>query len=129
MTSPGWRRCFGRSWRAFLPYEWHINNDIARYEGYYASLFHAWFAALWVETTAEDSSSGGRLDLAVRHAGQVFLFEFKVVERKPAGSAIAQIRERGYAEKYRAGGEPIHLIGVEVGRQARNLVAFEHAQG
>ncbi len=118
-----------RSFLAGIPYEWHMNNDIARYEGYYASLFYAWFAALEVETTAEDSSSGGRLDLAVRHAGQVFLFEFKVVERKPAGSAIAQIRERGYAEKYRAGGESIHLIGVEVGRQARNLVAFEHAQG
>ncbi len=30
-------------------------------------------------------------------------------------SAIRQIRERGYAEKYRDRGEPIHLTGMVFG--------------
>ncbi|MCY4227463.1 MAG: PD-(D/E)XK nuclease domain-containing protein [Gammaproteobacteria bacterium] len=35
--------------------------------------------------------------------------------------AMAQIREKGYAEKYRDRGEPIHLIGMAFGRKKRNL--------
>ncbi|GIX52449.1 PD-(D/E)XK nuclease domain-containing protein [Sphaerotilus sulfidivorans] len=39
--------------------------------------------------------------------------------------ALRQIRARGYADKYRDRGEPIHLIGVEFGRAVRNVVGFE----
>ena len=31
---------------AGIPYEWYTNNDIAGYEGYYASVFYSYFAAL-----------------------------------------------------------------------------------
>jgi hypothetical protein len=55
----------------------------------------------------------------------VYLFEFKVVEGEAEGKALAQIREKRYADKYRALNQPIHLIGVEFGRKARNLVGFE----
>ena len=44
---------------ASIPYEWYTNNDIARYEGYYASVCYSYFAALGYELTAEDSSSHG----------------------------------------------------------------------
>ena len=37
--------------------------------------------------------------------------------------------ERDYAARYRAGGEPIHLIGVEFSRESRNVTAFEVAGG
>ena len=37
----------------------------------------------------------------------------------------AQLRSRGYADKYRHLGQPIHLIAVEFSRDARNLAAFE----
>ena len=112
---------------ASIPYEWHTNNDIARYEGYYASVFYSYFAALGYEIVVEESSSHGRLDMAVRTGGHVYLFEFKVVELAPPGSALAQLRERGYADKYRVHGEPIHLIGVELSREKRNVTAFEAA--
>ena len=59
----------------------------------------------------------------------VYLFEFKVVELAPPGSALAQLQERDYAAKYRGGGKPIHLIGVEFSRQTRNVTAFEAADG
>ena len=77
----------------------------------------------------EESSSHGRLDMAVRTGGHVYLFEFKVVEMAPPGSALAQLRERNYAARYRAIGEPIHLIGVEFSRDTRNVTAFEIADG
>ena len=48
----------------------------------------------------------------------------------PPGSAlVAQLRERRYAGKYRATGEPIHLVGVEFSRDTRNVTAFEVADG
>ena len=110
---------------AGIPYEWYTNNAIADYEGYYASVFYSYFAATGFDVTVEDSSSRGRADMAVRFAGKVYLFEFKVVEQATEGAALAQLKERGYADKYRATGEPIHLIGVEFSKETRNVTAFE----
>ena len=114
---------------ASIPYEWHTSNDIANYEGYYASVFYSYFAALGYEIAVEESSSHGRLDMAVRAGGHVYLFEFKVAELAPPGSALAQLQERDYAAKYRGRGEPIHLIGVVFSRRTRNVTAFEVADG
>ena len=110
---------------ASIPYEWYTNNAIAAYEGYCASVFYSYFAATGFDVVVEDSSRRGRADMAVRFGGAVYLFEFKVVEQAAGGAALAQLRERGYADKYRASGEPIHLIGVEFSRETRNVTAFE----
>ena len=110
---------------AGIPYEWHSRNEIARYEGYYASVFYSYFAGLGLDVRVEESGSGGRLDMAVRAAGRVYLFEFKVRERAGPGAAMAQLKERGYADKYRHLGEPIHLVAVEFSAETRNVVGFE----
>ena len=110
---------------ASIPYEWYTNNDIADYEGYYASVFYSYFAGLGLDIAVEDSSSHGRLDMAVLFNSNIYLFEFKVVEMASAGAAMAQLQERRYADKYRALGQPIYLIGVEFSKDTRNLAAFE----
>ena len=110
---------------ASIPYEWYTNNAIAAYEGYYASVFYSYFAATGFDVTVEDSSTSGRADMAVRFGSNVYLFEFKVREQATEGAALAQLKERGYADKYRASGEPIHLIGVEFSKETRNVTAFE----
>ena len=69
--------------------------------------------------------------MTVVFSEQVYLFEFKVVAQGAEGvegaegKAIAQLRERNYAEKYRGRGWPIHLIGVEFSKETRTLVGFE----
>ncbi len=113
---------------ASIPYQWHTNNKIADYEGYYASVFYSYFASLGLAITVEDSSRAGRLDMAVEFNGNVYLFEFKVVERAAAGAALRQLQERDYAAKYRGRGEAIYLIGVEFSRETRNVAAFEVEQ-
>jgi hypothetical protein len=110
---------------ASIPHDWYRNNPIARYEGYYASVFYAYFASLGLDIVPEESSNAGRLDMAVRFNDQVYLFEFKVVELAPEGRALQQIQEQGYADKYRALGQPIHLIGVEFSREQRQVLGFE----
>ena len=90
-------------------------------------MFYSCFAGLGLDVTVEDASSHGRVDMAVCFNANVYLFEFKVVEQAPAGAATAQLRSKGYADKYRGRGEPIHLIAVEFSRETRNLTAFEAA--
>ena len=118
-------RTFFESFFAAIPYEWHTKNDIANYEGYYASVFYSHFAALGLDVTVEDSGSRGRLDMAVRFNGNVYLFEFKVIERAGEGAAMAQLKERRYADKYRGLGQAIHLVAVEFSSETRNLAGFE----
>ena len=43
----------------------------------------------------------------------------------PEGRALQQIKDRGYADKYRALNQPIHAIGVEFSRETRSVVGFE----
>jgi len=110
---------------AGLPHDWYRNNPIAKYEGHYASVFYSHFAALGVSVTVEDASHHGRVDMTVEAFGRLYLFEFKVVEQLPDGSALAQLKAKGYADKYRGQGKPIHMIGVEFSRERRQIVAFE----
>ena len=117
------------SFYAAIPHDWYRKNQLANFEGYYASIFYSYFAALGLDITVEDSTNKGRVDMAVRYNGHIYLFEFKVVEMAPAGKALEQLQAKGYAEKYRQYAEPIHLIGVEFSRESRNIVGFEMAEG
>ena len=38
---------------------------------------------------------------------------------------MAQLKQKGYADKYRHFGQPIHLIGVELDRDSRNGASWE----
>ena len=125
---------------AGIPHDWHRRNEVARYEGYWSSVFYAWFQASMDGVAVEDATSRGRLDLAVVTGGAAFLFEFKVAERtarrlppsgasadrpRPENAALAQLRARRYADKYRAPGRATHLIGVEISAAERDVAAFD----
>ncbi len=114
---------------AGIPYHWHVGNPIADYEGYYASVFYSHFAALGLDLIPEDVTHQGRIDLTLKFNAQIWIFEFKVVELAPEGKALAQIKARGYADKYRALGQPIHLIGIDFSREQRTVVGFEVEAG
>ena len=116
-----------RSYLSGIPYQWHATGDLARYEAWYASLLHMCFRAIGVDVRVEDASSRGRADMVVLTGEQVFVLEFKMADGEgdaeaALDAAIGQMRERGYAEKYRDRGEPVHLIGVVCGREARTLL-------
>ncbi len=119
---------FFRSLFAGVPYQWHVNNDIGSYEGYYASVVYSCFAAHGFDLIPEDSSSAGRADMVVRFDGGVYVFEFKSVGKGASGRALAQIKEKGYADKYLRLGRPVYLVGVEFSREDRNIAAFEVAR-
>ncbi len=118
-----------RSYLSGIPYQWHATGDLARYEAWYASLLQMCLRAVGVDLRVEDASSHGRADMAMLTGGQVFVMEFKMAESAEGAdaaldAAINQMRERGYAEKYRDRGEPVHLLGVACGREERNLLGI-----
>ncbi len=113
---------------ASIPYHWYTNSQIQRYEGYYASVFYSYFASLGLNVTVEDITHLGRIDMTLKFNGQVYIFEFKVVEMVPEGNALQQIKDKCYADKYRSLAQPIHLIGVEFSRDSRNITGFEVEQ-
>jgi len=78
-----------------------------------------------LDVRVEDATNRGRIDMTVKLGPNIYLFEFKVVELIPEGRALQQLKDKNYADKYRAEGIPIHLIGVEFSREERNVVGFE----
>ncbi|PIE02324.1 MAG: hypothetical protein CSA79_00075 [Thiothrix nivea] len=114
-----------RSFFASIPHHWYTNNTIQQFEGFYASVFYSYFAALGLEVIVEDCTNHGRLDMTLKFNQQVYLFEFKVVEMAPEGNALQQLKDKGYAEKYQHMGWPVYLVGVEFSRDERNVVGFE----
>jgi len=114
---------------ASIPHDWYRNNPLAEYEGYYASVFYSQLAALGLDTRVEDATNKGRIDLALRYQNRVYLFEFKVIAgtAEPAAHspALQQLLAKGYADKYRAPGVDISLIGITFSKAERNIIGWE----
>ena len=101
-------------------------NDIARFEGYYASVVYSFFAGMGLTVIAEDVANLGRIDLTIQLAGHTYIIEFKVVKRKSkTNSALQQIIQQGYAAKYSG---KVYQIGIEFSETKRNIVAFAWQQ-
>ena len=115
-----------QSFFASIPSDWYRKNNIANYEGFYASIFYCYFTALGLEVMAEDATNHGRVDMAVIFEDRCYIFEFKVVELvKDENSALSQIKAKGYAEKYKGKYDEIYLVGVEFSKEERNIVGYE----
>ena len=101
-------------------------NDIARFEGYYASVVYCFFAGMGFTVIAEDGSSRGRVDLSIQLGSNTYVIEFKVVKRKTkTNSALQQIIRQGYAAKYSGS---VYQIGIEFSETKRNIVGFAWQQ-
>jgi hypothetical protein len=110
---------------ASIPHDWYRNNHLDQYEGYYAGLFYSHMVACGAVTIAEDTTSFGRIDLVVMAENKVYIIEFKMVDDNHGnGSALQQIKDKRYADKYRDGRE-LYLVGIEFSKQTRNIVGFE----
>ncbi|PTN31840.1 ATP-binding protein [Desulfonatronum sp. SC1] len=115
---------------ASIPHDWYRANNLSAYEGFYCSVFYCYFAGLGLDTRSEESTNHGRIDMTVLFENRAYIFEFKVVDLdQTPGSALEQIKRKGYADKYRAESEAVYLIGVEFEREERNIVGFEWERG
>ena len=99
-------------------------NNIADFEGYYASVIYSFFVGMGLTVIAEDASSRGRLDMSIQVKDKTYVLEFKVVEHKSShNSALEQIIARNYAAKYTGA---IYQIGIEFSSDERNIIDFAY---
>ena len=114
---------------ASIPHDWHARNEIARFEGYYASVLKAYLRGSGMDVRAEESSAAGRADMVVVVDNAAWVFELKIDERASEGAALAQLRGRGYADRHRLPGRAVHLVGIHFSERTRTVTAFETAEG
>ncbi len=120
-----------------IPNQWyHKNNPMTEYEGFYLSVLYTHLKAVGADVQGEVSSSRGRADLVLKHSGQVFVMEAKVVEdeskenvENTLDDAMKQISGRSYGDQYRGRYTAIHEIAIVFGKKARNLVGFKVEAG
>ncbi len=121
---------------ASIPHDWYRNNTIAHYEGYWASVFYAFFSSTGFDIRCEDSTNVGQIDMTVEYENDVFIFEFKVIEKidretgeisssLPIGTALQQIKDKNYSQKYIGSDKSVYLFGVEFSEKGRNVKGFE----
>ena len=107
---------------ASIAYNNFTQNDIEKYEGFYASVIYAYFVGSGFDKVlAEDVTNDGRIDLSVFIDEKLYIFEFKVNKK----GALEQIKEKEYFNKYLSSGKEIYIIGVEFDSKRRNVVQYE----
>jgi hypothetical protein len=88
-------------------------------EGLYHGLLHLVFSYLGMYAQSEVHSARGRADAVVQTPSDVYIFEFKF--NKSAADAIAQIKQKGYADKYRNSGKKLTGIGVNFSTEEKGI--------
>ena len=111
------------SFFASIPVDWYRKNDINKFEGFYASMFYAFFAALGFDIIPEDFTNKGKIDLTVSTDTGIFIFEFKMKTNQK--NALEQIKANKYHEKYLNQNKEIYLIGIEFNENKKNISMFE----
>jgi hypothetical protein len=118
-----------RSLFAGIPWRNFTNNDLANFEGYYASVLYAFFASLNAQIIPEDITNRGQADMTILLGNHIYVMEIKVVDNLPEGNnqALQQIVQRNYAEKYRnREGKTVHELGLVFNKTERNLVQADY---
>jgi len=110
---------------ASIPYNNYTNNNIQDYEGFYASVVYVYLQSLGVDIIGEDVTNHGRIDLTVKIDNLIYIIEFKVGTE----DALAQIKDKNYAQKYLSEGKDIYLVGINFDEQEKNISGFRWERG
>ena len=92
---------------------------LSKAEAYYHSLIYLVFFYLGQYTESEVNTNNGRLDCVVQSPTHIYILEFKLDES--AAAALAQIKVRGYADKYAADPRPKVLLGINFSSQDKTV--------
>lgn len=109
---------------ASIPYDWYRNNNIQDYEGYYCSIVYTLFNTMGFKVIPEDKTSLEQIDLSIHMDDKILILEFKMLKNGNAVTALQQIKDKKYYEKYLAQNKPIYLIAIVFDAEARNLCKY-----
>jgi hypothetical protein len=104
------------------------HGEDAEHEHYYQSIFYIIFSLMGQFVTAEEHTYKGRSDAVVQTKDAIFVFEFKLSSGdsdKVVQSALDQIEQTGYAERYAASPKKVYKIGVQFDPEKRNITGWQ----
>ncbi len=106
---------------AAIPHDWYRNNNIQHYEGFYCATVYCYLMGLGYIVIAEDVTSQGKIDMTVMLDESIVIMEFKLTTNGDAPSALTQIKNQHYADKYISLQKPIYLLGISFDPEKRNV--------
>ncbi len=104
-----------------IPYSL-VPKDLEKRELYYHSIFYMINLLMkdyGYRVDAEILSNRGRIDMLIETKEKIHIIEFKCNQNADVG--IDQIKNKGYAEKYRDAGKEIFLIGINFDTEDKNI--------
>ena len=97
-----------------IPYDIQLAD-----EKYYQTVFYILFLLLGVYIEAEARTNRGRIDAVAACGDWVYIFEFKLNQNAP--TALSQIRDREYYQKYHRAEKRIVLVGANFDSGKRQI--------
>lgn len=93
--------------------------DVTNYEGHYQQMLYIIFSLLGRYVDIEVRTPNGRVDMVMRTANKLYLFELKL--NKSAQEAIEQINLKNYPERFSLCGLPIVKVGINFDIERRTI--------
>ena len=112
-----------RKWYAGIPYS---ITDKNQNEQLYQALLYAAFLTVGGEVSAEEQTSDGRMDLALKMPDAIYILELKY--GKDVKEATDQIVAKNYAVRFAADCRPVWAVGLNISEDRRTIDHYKIVQ-
>lgn len=85
----------------------------------YQLILYAILRCIGIRVSVEITTNRGRIDAVIELTDKIYVCEFKLNGTQE--DALAQIKNKGYYEKYQKKGKTIICVGVAIDREKRNM--------
>lgn len=109
-----------RRWYAGIPYG---ITDKNQNEQLYQSLIYAALVGFGADVQAEDQTSDGRMDIALKMPDIIYIIELKYGQN--ANEAIEQILKKDYAVRFAADNRPVVAVGLGISQDRRTIDSWK----
>ena len=109
-----------RRWYAGIPYS---ITDKNQNEQLYQSLIYAALMGFGADVSAEDQTSDGRMDIALKLPDAIYIIELKY--GKTADEAADQILRKDYAVRFATDSRPVVAIGLNISEDRRTIDSYK----
>ena len=125
ITIEGFVECV-RRWYAGIPYS---ITDKNQNEQLYQSLIYAALMGFGADVQAEDQTSDGRMDIALKLPDVIYIIELKY--GKTAEEATDQILAKDYAVRFAADPRSVAAVGLSISEDRRTIDSYKivHIRG
>ena len=112
-----------RRWYAGIPYS---ITDKNQNEQLYQSLIYAALLGYGADVSAEEQTSDGRMDIALKVPDAIYIIELKY--DKTADEAVGQVVTKDYAVRFAADTRPVWAVGLNISKDRRTIEDYRIVQ-